>query len=174
MNVEPNATKVPNAYPPPSGFEWLKAAPHRLFFFLAALLLLLASGWWALVLVLRLFGMAMPGATAPTLVHAAGMLYTFLPMYMFGFLFTAGPSWLGVKGPDAPALLSAAMLAFAGAAALIVLSLFSMAASGLAALLLGACWIRFLLIFRRLIRQSAAPDRKHAMLVLAFMLLAHL
>ena len=58
----------------------------------------------------------MLGAIAPTLVHATAMLYTFLPMYMFGFLFTAGPAWLAVKGPDAPALLPTALLAFAGGA----------------------------------------------------------
>jgi uncharacterized protein involved in response to NO len=154
----------------PAGLTWLRAAPHRLFFFLGSLQLLIASVWWGAVLVLRLFGMAMPGAIAPTLVHAAAMLYTFVPLYMFGFLFTAGPAWLGVKGPDAPALLPAALLAFAGGASLVVLSVFSIAASAAAALLLAACWTRYLLIFGRLIRQSKAPDRKHAKLVLAFML----
>jgi len=34
------------------------------------------------MLVLRLFGMAMPGAIAPALVHATTMIYAFLPMYM--------------------------------------------------------------------------------------------
>ena len=69
-----------------------------------------------MVLLLRLFGVALPAAVAPTLVHATGMLYTFLPMYMFGFFFTAGPAWLAVKGPAAPALLPTALLAFAGKA----------------------------------------------------------
>ena len=156
--------------PGPSGLAWLSAAPHRLFFFLASTQLLLASLWWGVVLALRWFGLTLPGAAAPTLVHASAMLYTFLPMYMFGFLFTAGPSWLAVKGPGAPALRPAALLAFAGGASLIVLSMFSFPASGAAALLLCACWMRFLLIFRRLIRQSAAPDRRHAKLALAFML----
>lgn len=156
--------------PRPAGLGWLQAAPHRLFFFPASVLLLLASAWWAVVIVLRLFGMVMPGAAAPTVVHAAGMLYTFLPLYMFGFLFTAGPSWLAVKGPGAPAMLPAALLAFASAAALVALPIFSLAASGAAALALCACWVHFLLIFGRLIRQSAAPDRTHARLVLAFML----
>ena len=156
--------------PGPSGLAWLSAAPHRLFFFLASTQLLLASLWWGVVLALRWFGLTLPGAAAPTLVHAAAMLFTFLPMYMFGFLFTAGPSWLAVRGPGAPALFHTALLAFAGGAALIPLSMFSLPASGTAALLLCACWIRFLLIFRRLIRQSAAPDRRHAKLVLAFML----
>jgi len=159
-----------NQKPEGAGLRWISAAPHRLFFFLASLLLLLASTWWAMVLVLRLFGTAMLGAIAPTLVHATAMLYTFLPMYMFGFLFTAGPAWLGVKGPAAPALLPTALLAFAGGALLVVLSLFSMPASGAAALLLCACWARYLLIFASLIRQSKAPDRMHAKLVLACML----
>ena len=156
--------------PEGAGLRWLIAAPHRLFFFLASLLLLLASAWWTAVLVLRLFGTVMLGAIAPTLVHATAMLYTFLPMYMFGFLFTAGPSWLAVKGPNAPALLPSALLAFAAGALLVVLSFFSMPASGVAALVLCACWARHVLLFGRLIRQSKAADRTHAMLVLTFML----
>lgn len=170
MAIEPNPDMERGPAFRPPGFGWLSAAPHRLFFFLASAQLLLASLWWGLVLALRWFGMTMPAAVAPTLVHATAMLYTFLPMYMFGFLFTAGPSWLAVKGPGAPPLLPAALFAFAGGASLIALSMFSLAASGAAALLLCACWIRFLLIFGRLIRQSAAPDRRHSKLVLAFML----
>ena len=170
MATEAEAKPVPNPGLDTAGLRWIKAAPHRLFFFLASLLLLIASGWWAVVLVLRLFGMAMPGATAPTLVHATAMLYTFLPIYRFGFLFTAGPSWLGVKGPDAPALLATALLAFAGGGLLIVLSILSMPASGIPALVLCACWTRFVLIFWGLIRKSTVSDRKHSKLVLAFML----
>lgn len=165
-DLEANVTPQPDG----TGLRWLIAAPHRLFFFLASLLLLLASVWWAVVLVLRLFGAAMLGAIAPTLVHATAMLYTFLPMYMFGFMFTAGPSWLAVKGPNAPALLPSALLAFAAGASLIVLSFFSMPASGAAALVLCACWARHVLLFGRLIRQSKAADRTHAILVLTFML----
>ncbi|MCX7142101.1 MAG: NnrS family protein [Proteobacteria bacterium] len=168
MATEPKAASFP--MPQTAGFGWLKAAPHRLFFFLASVLLLLASGWWSMVLVLRLLGVAMPGATAPTLAHAAAMLYTFLPMYMFGFLFTAGPSWLAVKGPDAPALHSTALLAGASGAGMITLSAFSMSGSGIAALVLCACWARLLLVFHRLIRASTLPDRRHARLVLAFTL----
>ncbi len=169
MTIESEATPAKPLEPARTPLAWLQAAPHRLFFFLATLLLLIASGWWVLVLVLRLFALSMPAATAPTLVHATAMLYTFLPMYMFGFLFTAGPSWLAVKGPDAPSLVVAAVLAFAGAAALIVLSAFSMLASGIGALLLCACWTRFALIFWRLVRSSTVPDRRHSKLILAFM-----
>jgi len=166
MSAEANAIPGPAA----PGLGWIRAAPHRLFFFLASLLLLLASTWWCVVLVLRLFEVALPAALAPTVVHATAMLYTFIPMYMFGFLFTAGPSWLGVKGPGAPDLLPAALLAFAGAASITLLSIVSMPASGAAALVLCACWARYLLIFARLIRLSTAADRRHAKLVLAFML----
>ncbi len=170
MAIEPNPDMERGPALRPPGFGWLSAAPHRLFFFLASIQLLLASLWWGVVLVLRLFGMNMPGAAAPTLVHATAMLYTFLPLYMFGFLFTAGPSWLAVKGPGAPALLPAALLAFAAGVCLIVLSMFSLPASGAAALLLCVSWVRFPLLFRCLIRQSTAPDRRHSALALAFML----
>ncbi len=40
----------------------------------------------------------MPRATLfhPTLVHSAVMVLGFIPLYFAGFLFTAGPKWLGV------------------------------------------------------------------------------
>ena len=152
------------------GVAWIKAAPHRMFFFFGTLLLLLGSAWWAVVLLLRPVGLALPAAVAPSWVHAVAMLYTFLPMYMFGFLFTAGPAWLAVKGPTAPALLHAALLAFVASAALIPLAAVSMSASGVAALAFCAAWTRYLLIFWRMIRSSGAPDRRHASLVLACML----
>src|SRR5487761_2010506 len=125
MSAEAEAKLASNFEPKAARLSWIIAAPHRLFFFLATLLLLIASTWWGVVLVLRLFGRTMPGAIAPTLVHGTTMLYTFVPMYMFGFLFTAGPAWLGVKGPGAPALLMTALFAFAGGVSLIALSIFS-------------------------------------------------
>ena len=169
MSAETKTATTPEPEPAP-GFGWLIAAPHRLFFFLGSMLLLIASAWWALVLLLRVYGLAIPAAVAPMFVHAAAMLYTFLPMYMFGFLFTAGPAWLAVKGPGAPALLATALFAFAGGAGMVILSVVSMPAAGVAALLLCLGWIRFVLMFGRLIRQSAAADRRHAVFVFAFML----
>lgn len=168
MSTDANTTAAPA--PAAAGIAWIKAAPHRLFFFFGTVLLLLASAWWTVVLLLRPLSLALPAAAAPTWVHAVAMLYTFLPMYMFGFLFTAGPAWLGVQGPTAPALLPTALLSFAGSALLIPLGAVSMPASGIAALAFCVAWARFLTIFWRLIRGSTAADRKHAKLVFACML----
>ena len=38
-------------------------------------------------------------AVSPSLVHATVMTFGFIPLFFSGFLFTAGPKWLGVPAP---------------------------------------------------------------------------
>ena len=73
-------------------------APHRLGFLLAMVVLVASGVWWALVQVDRStqWG-ALPAALPPTLVHSAVMAFGFIPLFFSGFLFTAGPKWLGVE-----------------------------------------------------------------------------
>ena len=42
------------------------------------------------------------------------MTFGFIPLFFSGFLFTAGPKWLGVAPPEAPQLLLAPLLLQAG------------------------------------------------------------
>lgn len=89
----------------------LLLAPHRLGFALAVLLLLASGAWWALVQVDRLTGaLGLTYAVSPSLGHAAVMTFGFIPLFFTGFLFTAGPKWLGVDGPDARTLLPPLLL----------------------------------------------------------------
>ena len=75
------------------------AAPHRLLFFGGATAVLLSMSWWALVLVGQRSGvLAMPLPLLPAgWAHAIGMQYQALPMFMFGFLLTVFPRWMGLK-----------------------------------------------------------------------------
>ncbi|MBT9512091.1 MAG: NnrS family protein [Acidovorax sp.] len=73
-------------------------APHRLGFLLAMVVLVASGAWWALVLVDRPTGwLGLSVVLPPTLVHSAVMAFGFIPLFFSGFLFTAGPKWLGVE-----------------------------------------------------------------------------
>ena len=102
----------------------LAAAPHRLLFFIGAANVLLAMAWWALWLVnarWHLFAQPRPAVYAGWL-HAIVMQYQVLPPFMFGFLLTVFPRWMGQPGltarhylPVGVGLLGGQLLTLAGA-----------------------------------------------------------
>ncbi len=149
------------------GWRWrhLLAAPHRLGFFLA-MLVLGTSGLWWLAVQLQRSGVvpAVPMAVAPSLVHGAVMTFGFFPLFFAGFLFTAGPRWLGVAGPAAPRLLPA--LAAQAGGWLVWLAGSHVHAALAAAGLVLAAWglLRATLLFRGLVRASRERDRVHPQL----------
>ena len=80
----------------------LAQAPHRLMFFIGAGNLLLAMAWWAMWLAdarWQLFGLRQPQPWAGWL-HAFVMQYQMLPSFIFGFLLTVFPRWMGL--PELP------------------------------------------------------------------------
>lgn len=105
----------------------LFGAPHRFFFLVGVVQLAVVSAWWLCVLASRVFpGLPRPAPTLPdTVVHALLMTCGFAPFFMFGFLFTAGPRWLGVDPPAPRAWRPPAMLAALCALALVPLQLSS-------------------------------------------------
>ena len=77
----------------------LARAPHRLMFFIGACNLLLAMLWWAMWLAdarWQLFGLRQPTPYAGWL-HAFVMQYQMLPSFIFGFLLTVFPRWMGLE-----------------------------------------------------------------------------
>jgi uncharacterized protein involved in response to NO len=82
----------------------LANAPHRLMFAIGAANVLLAMTWWTLWLVdarWHLFGLPSPQVYGGWL-HAIVMQYQVLAPFMFGFLLTVFPRWMGLA--DLPRL----------------------------------------------------------------------
>lgn len=144
---------------------WLLAAPHRLGFFAAALMLAVSALWWAAVLLLRALGHGPTLAVAPALAHALLMSQSFMPFFMAGFLFTAGPRWLGLPEVNARRLLRPIAVMLGGW--VLALAGFHLhpwlAAAGVA--LVAAGWSRLCLNFVALLRASRVVDRVHATVV---------
>ena len=88
----------PAAQTAPLDLRLLAAAPHRLLFLVGAVNVLLAMSWWALWLVDARWQLGwLP--VAPMYagwVHAIVMQYQLLPPFMFGFLLTVFPRWMGL------------------------------------------------------------------------------
>lgn len=153
---------------PGASLRWLLVAPHRLFFFHAMACLAVVSLWWLVQLASRAIGTTPPMAVPPSWLHGWSMANGFLPLFMFGFLFTAGPKWLNVAGPPARALAIPGS-AVAADVALVLIGAHVDARLAAAAVLLAR--------FVRLYRASRMADRVHAGLLLpffAFGMLAHL
>ena len=75
----------------------LARAPHRLLFFIGAANVLLAMAWWTLWLVearWRVLGLPQPRVYGGW-IHAIVMQYQVLAPFMFGFLLTVFPRWMG-------------------------------------------------------------------------------
>ncbi|SFC20243.1 uncharacterized protein involved in response to NO [Polaromonas sp. OV174] len=145
---------------------YLLLAPHRLGFFLAMVLLVAAGVWWALVQLDRMSGaLGLSYALSPSLVHGAVMTFGFIPLFFSGFLFTAGPKWLGVAPHDTRRV-AAPMLLQAAAWLLWLAAAHFNAGLALAALVLagtGLMWMT--LLFWQLIRRSRMEDRLHALTI---------
>lgn len=146
--------------------SYLLLAPHRLGFCLAMAVLVAAGGWWALVQLDRMSGaLALPYALSPSLVHGAVMTFGFIPLFFSGFLFTAGPKWLGVPPLQTTQLLAPLLLQAAGWL-LWLAAAHLHAGLAIAALLLACIGLGWMtLLFWRLIRRSRATDRVHALTI---------
>src|SRR5262245_56155068 len=97
--------------------------PHRFFFLAGVSALALTSLWWTWVILARAWP-AVPepsSATMNSTLHALLMTCGFAPLFMFGFVFTAGPRWLGLPPPSPAAWRPGGVLAAAGALALVPL-----------------------------------------------------
>lgn len=148
-------------------FSRLLSAPHRLGFAAAALLFAVSALWWCAMLVARFAGAGVAWAVPPPLAHGLLFAVGFMPLFIVGFLFTAGPRWL--QQPDvAPRTLLKPVVLMVGGWALAVPGFHrwpGLAAAGLAAVALG--WGALMWRFLGLVRASRAPDRLHAALVTA-------
>lgn len=94
-NISADST---GAVVPAALLKQLAAAPHRLLFFIGATNVLLAMAAWTLWLIdarWKVFDIAQPAVPAGWL-HAIVMQYYVLPAFIFGFLLTVFPRWMGL------------------------------------------------------------------------------
>ena len=92
-----NIPRIPVSHLPSA--TQLAAAPHRLLFFIGALNVLAAMAWWTAWLVdarWHVFGFTPPPVHAGW-AHAFVMQYQVLPPFIFGFLLTVFPRWMGLR-----------------------------------------------------------------------------
>jgi uncharacterized protein involved in response to NO len=142
-------------------------APHRLAFLAGAFVLGASALWWAAALLARAQGVAWPWTVAPAFAHSLLMGYGFVPMFFAGFMFTAGPKWLGQPPVQAGALRVTVIAHVTGWLLFIAgVHLHVMLAAAGVALAAGA-FANVTLRFARIVAASAVPDQVHARLVLA-------
>lgn len=149
-------------------WRYVMLAPHRLGFLLAMAVLMASGGWWAVVQLARSTGWwGMYYAMSPTVVHSAVMVLGFIPLFFAGFLFTAGPKWLGVD-PLPPQALQWPLLAQAAGWLLWLVGAHWRIGAALAGLVLacaGLVWMTALFWGR--LRLSHAEDQLHARVIAA-------
>ena len=149
----------------------LTSEPHRLMFFFGALQAVVALGWWSADIVARyLGGVALHAWTVPPMwAHAWLIFYGLFPFFIFGFLMTAGPNWLGAPKPPRLAFVPAA-LAMACGLALFYCGLFvsrTLVASGALLHLCGWAWGIGSLV--RLVLRHWSPNARYAVVLFAFL-----
>ncbi len=145
----------------------LLSAPHRLCFFWAGIQWALAAAWWAAYLLLQALGLTWPWRVAAA--HAHGLWFSLggMPLFIAGFMFTAGPKWLRHSPIDAHGL-QLAVASFTVGWAIAVVGFH--AGAMLAAAGLGLAAFGWSLMAHRIVRlviDSAQPDRRHAITIAA-------
>lgn len=118
--------------------------------------------WWTTVQIARWCEWPVPWAVPITAAHGVFMAFAFIPLFFVGFLFTAGPRWLGLPPVAARAVLrpvliyAIAWLAYAAAVHL------SVTVAALCVATAAAAWATLAARYRQMVRQSPVEDRTHA------------
>jgi uncharacterized protein involved in response to NO len=146
---------------PSSRWQIFTAAPHRVMFFFGVLQTVLTIGWWAFDLLGRYLGWLAPVAWAvpPAWAHAYLMLYCLFPFFIFGFLMTAMPNWLGDARVHRLEYLFAAGMLAAGCALVYVGLLAGRAVIAVGVALHVAGWVVGLAALIRLVVTSKNSNR---------------
>ena len=145
--------------------HWLLAAPHRLGFFGGAVMLAVSALWWCAMLYAGALGLSTPWVIAPSTAHALLMSLGFTPLFFAGFLFTAGPKWLGMPEVPARSLLPHVVAYLVGWSLCLVGFHLSALLAGAAMAIVATAWTGLAGKFIRLWRASRADDKVHATVV---------
>ena len=121
--------------------------------------------WWALALATRHAGVALPWAVPPPLAHALFMAMGFMPLFVVGFLFTAGPRWLGLSDVPARSLRDPVLTMLSGWVVALAGFHLHEALAGAGVALVAGGWSAVVLRFVRLLRSSPVADQLHARVI---------
>jgi uncharacterized protein involved in response to NO len=160
----PVATKRPGTL----SLHNLLLAPHRLAFFAGTLMLVLVSLAWTWVLGISYVGTNVITTLPPPIAHSFIFTAAYMPLFIAGFMYTAGPRWLQVPAPTAAQLRWPVRLHMAGVALLLVGTTREPGIAAFGALLLAIAWTAVGMGFVALVRASRVADRLHARCVAAF------
>ena len=141
----------------------LASAPHRLMFFAGACAVIVSMLWWACFLGAGYFGHGFPAAPVPAgWAHAVFSQYGMLAPFIFGFLLTVFPRWMGQPAlarrhyvPVFAGIFGGYLLAHVG-----LLGIKPLLLAGIALMLGG--WIAGLVALGRVLARAGAKDR-HAL-----------
>ncbi len=152
------------------------SAPHRVMFFSGAMQGLLTVLFWGVDLGARYAGLypAISWSVPASWLHAVLMIYGFFSFYIFGFLMTALPKWVGAKEVPRQLYLPAFLL-LAGGWLLFYIGLFlppEIPVLFIALLSVAAGWLMVPYALFLAIRGGDNPDKRHAKVVTAALLLA--
>lgn len=139
----------------------LLEAPHRLGFFAAGTLFATIAGWWCVLVATRWVGFAVPWALPPAVAHGVLMAGGFMPLFIVGFLFTAGPRWLSLPPVPASSLRWPVVAMVAGAWLLLVGAHVSTVLAAIGIAILAAGWTALAVRFAMMLRASGVRDRLH-------------
>ncbi|MBI3369252.1 MAG: NnrS family protein [Burkholderiales bacterium] len=156
----------------PWRFARLYSAPHRIAFAAGAAMLAASALWWATAMLTLAGGHPLRFGLPPFQSHGLVMTLGFMPLFFTGFLFTAGPRWLGHAPVDA-AELRAPLLAQLSGWAVFLLGVHGpdpafgsvLGGIGLAAVAVG--WTQVCARFVAMLRASPVADRTHARVIAA-------
>lgn len=136
-------------------------APHRLCFFWAGVIWAAAAAWWAGQQCAVALGAPWPWHVSPAAAH--GLLFSLgaMPLFIAGFMFTAGPKWLRRSPVGARELrIPVGLFVFGWAVAVIGFHIGrGWAAAGLASVAIGWGGLSGRLV--RLVAGSTHTDRRH-------------
>ncbi|ADE11370.1 NnrS family protein [Sideroxydans lithotrophicus] len=139
------------------------AAPHRVMFFGGALQAVAVMLWWFYELVTR-FGIAGQPATwsiVPSAAHAYLMIFGLFPFFMFGFLMTVFPRWMGGGEIPPQRFVPAFSFLLLGAAGFYAGLLINTTVLAVAVTSTLAGWGAALYTLLRVLLDTDNPDKRH-------------
>jgi uncharacterized protein involved in response to NO len=135
-------------------------SPHRPFFFLGLCALAAASAWWLAQFAARSAGAPIAIELPASWIHAWSQLGVF-PLFMFGFLFSAGPLWLRQPALPAARLAPAAVAMAAGWLVVVAAAHAGASLVAAGASVYAAGWAYLLWRLATWVRTSRVPERAH-------------